>query len=122
MKNGCNTSIREHNGNYASRGETFIKGGNPEQIMEYILDIEKRGEYDGQYHSGRIVKDYGILGVVHQRFNGIFPVKGRDFVVLLCGEKIENGYVIHGKSVPYDYPNDGKCVRGTAISAGFEVK
>ena len=30
--------------------------------------------------------------------------------------------LIHTKSISYDYPGDGKSVRGIAISAGFELK
>lgn len=74
------------------------------------------------YNTGTIIKDYGIVGIVYQRFNGIFPVKGRDFVIILCKEKIEGGYMLHGKTIPYEYPGDGKCVRAIAVSAGFEVK
>lgn len=51
--------------------------------MEYILDIEKRPEYDQMYNCGKIITDYGAMGIVYQKFNGIFPVKARDFVILL---------------------------------------
>lgn len=74
------------------------------------------------YNTGCVIKDYGGIGIVYQKFNGIFPVKSRDFVILLCKERIEKGYLLHAKSIPYEYPADGKSVRAIAISAGFEVK
>jgi hypothetical protein len=70
----------------------------------------------------RILQDYGGIGIVYQKFNGIFPVKSRDFVILLSKERIEKGYMLHAKSIPYDYPADGKSVRAIAVCAGFEVK
>jgi hypothetical protein len=93
--------------------------GNVEQLVEFILDVEKRPEYDEMYNTGKVLKDYGGIGIVYQKFNGIFPVKSRDFVILLSKEKIEKGYMMHAKSIPYDYPADGKSVRAIAVSAGF---
>ena len=113
--------VKEIGGNLATKGETILKG-NLEQLVEYVLDVEKRPEYDKMYNSGCVLKDYGGIGIVYQKFNGIFPVKSRDFVILLCKERIEKGFLMHCKSIEYDYPADGKSVRAIAVSAGFELK
>ena len=54
-KNNCQMSVREMAGGLlVTKGTTKLKG-NLDEIVKYVRDLSKRGEYDGMFNSGKLL-------------------------------------------------------------------
>lgn len=55
-KNNCVMSVREMTGGLlVTKGVTVMKG-NVVQALAYVRDLDKRGEYDGMFNSGKMLQ------------------------------------------------------------------
>lgn len=92
-----------------------------QQIMDLLLDQDRKKEWDEMYVEGYIVAEISPgIRILYNRFSAPWPVYERDFVFVLKHQEIDGKVVYVGKSieVPSIPPRDG-AVRGEIYASGF---
>ena len=94
-------------------------------VMGLISDRSTKGKWDDAFNSVVEVEDVDgrWCSIVNERFNGIWPVPGRDFCVMQHVALLEDGT---GVMVAQDFadkrvPEKSPYVRGSCIAAGFVI-
>ena len=122
---GVTNDVKSHrrmtgNGIYMVRGEGIINVP-AHRIIELLLDVDRKNEWDEMYLEGHTVADIGPgTRIVYNRFSAPWPVSQRDFVYVMRNQEVDGKIVFVGKSVevPSIPPKDG-AVRGEIHASGF---
>lgn len=95
-------------------------------IVKALLDVELTMELDEMMESAEGIKDAeeGRISLRHVASKGVFPISGREFVIITCVRELPDGRaIIATRSVVIDEiePFDG-YVRATNHVSGYIIK
>eukprot|EP00475_Leptophrys_vorax_P042443 TRINITY_DN8001_c0_g1_i1.p2 TRINITY_DN8001_c0_g1~~TRINITY_DN8001_c0_g1_i1.p2 ORF type:complete len:236 (+),score=58.35 TRINITY_DN8001_c0_g1_i1:658-1365(+) len=98
-------------------------GHSPEEVLETLLDVPKKKDWDVKFHKGRVVKQISDnIDIVHESYKSFnSPYKYRDFCLLRSWRKeADGGYVVMTRSVQHpDVPEQKDSVRASMQASGF---
>lgn len=105
-------------------GRGIIKAP-PLAVLDLIIDVDRKSEYDSMYHSGRLVEQLDDrTAIVYQCYKAIWPVSSRDFCLVSRWHVEKNGVVkIAITSADHeDCPKQKSAVRGNILMGGFVLE
>ena len=94
-------------------------------MMGFIADKSTKGTWDESFNSGRDVEEIETNSkIVNEKFNGIWPVAGRDFCVFMHSTRLSDGTgVAFAKNTTHTKcPEASPYVRGECVGAGFVLR
>ena len=109
---------------YIIRGEAVIRKP-AEEVMAYLKDLSRKGEYDTMFESGYVLEAYSEdLEVVYQRYKRQFPASGRDLCLVQRRFQETNGtvYAVATSTTHPASPSNPDLVRAHLYIGGFALQ
>lgn len=105
----------------ASRGETEINVAF-EDVVAFLKDNTSIEKIDEMLESQEVLLEKEGYEIQYLKYKGIFPVSGRDFVILTADKRVsDERHVFATVSTNYNRPEVKGAVRATVKCAGYEV-
>ena len=121
--NPCKMFKMDIDGRTAAKGEAIINFTFDEVVI-FLSDITSLKKLNSQVNSIKILHQYSEnIKVNHQGYDGIWPVAGRDIVILTAKEKAnENKFYVASKSCQFPVPEAKGIVRAEVFITGYIIE
>ena len=110
-------------GRTAAKGEAIVNFPF-EEVVTFLSDILTLKKLNSQINSIKVLHQYSEeIKVNHQGYDGIWPVAGRDIVVVTTKEKAsENKVYMASKSCQFPVPEVKGIVRAEVFIGGYVIE